>query len=153
MSKPSRQLVFGTLGEIEAEIARLQGGHRCAGSWTLAQICTHLAEATEYSLTEFPSHAPWFIRYTVGSYFLRRILATSRFPTGIKMPERYNPAPAAELGTAFPRLQAAHAAFMHHTGRLARHPLGPRPVKADWLKLHCLHAAHHLGFVVPEDAR
>ena len=145
-----RTLTFSSLGEVMSEVDRLLLGHRTIGDWTLGQICNHLSWALIGSVDGSPLRVPWVVRKTIGPFIASRILKTGRFPNGIKLPERYRPKPGLDARAEAEALRAAIRLFNSHAGAFADHPLAGPTGRATWERFHCIHCAHHLGFVVPE---
>jgi len=54
-----------------------------------------------------------------------------------------------ELGPAIEELRRAIDRYLGHRGRLRPHPLFGCLSRADWDRLHCVHAAHHLSLQAP----
>ena len=46
-------------------------------------------------------------------------------------------------------LRAALARFAWHADPFPDHPYLGRLTREEWIRFHCLHAAHHLSFAVP----
>jgi hypothetical protein len=149
--KPDRRaLEFVHLSEVMGEVDRLLPGHKTLGNWTLGQICHHLASAMIYSVDGFPSLAPWPLRKTVGKLVGRRLFRTGRMPDGIKLPAEFGPQPGLDDRAEAEALRAAIRCFESHPGPFGSHPLiGPLD-RESWTRFHTIHAAHHLGFVIPE---
>src|SRR5262249_59941626 len=59
------------LGDAEQLLA---AGYDRAGSWSLAQVCDHLARVLTLSLDGFPSRMPWAVRLLARWLYLRRFL-------------------------------------------------------------------------------
>lgn len=147
-----RTLRFGTLDDVMPEVDRLlNGGHRSIGNWSLGQICNHLSDAIRGSVEGgFPSMAPWPVRVTLGKVIKRRLLSTERMPEGVKLPEKYLPREGLDARAESEALRASISVLGQHTGPMADHPFfGPTSLD-DWRRFHAIHAAHHLGFILPE---
>ena len=145
-----RRLGFASLGEVMPEVDRLLVGHRTVGNWTLGQICNHLSWAVIGSVEGSPLRVPWIVRKTVGPFIVRRILKTGRFPEGINLPEKYRPGPGLDARAEAEALRASIQLFGSHAGPYADHPLAGPTDRETWERFHCIHCAHHLGFVRPE---
>lgn len=158
--KPSpRTLTFGTWDDLLGELERIEassraGAVRLAGNWTIGQNCEHIARVMKWFFDGFPMKPlPAPVRLVFRLTVKRRML--QRFPRGLNPPGRFRqmtaPAPVSdEDGVRLLREQIAR----FQRGEAARHPspmlgaLTPDEV----VRLHLNHAAHHLGFIVP-DAR
>ena len=148
-----RPLTFASLDEVMPDVERLLRGHTTVGSWSLGQICSHLAQALHFTIDGFPAEArlPWIIRKTIGRFLLWRILRTGRFVEGMRMPVKYEPVPGSDARTEAESLRAALRRFAAHTGPLAEQPLYGPVSRAVWERFHCIHCAHHLRFALPAE--
>ena len=146
-----RTLQFQNLNEVMPEVDRLlKGGHRTVGQWALGQICNHLAEVIRLSVEGFSGQAPWPVRKTVGQVMKRRFLSRGRLPSGLKLPEKYQPKPGLDDRAEAEMLRAAIQYLDRHTSPMAAHPLLGSMSRDEWLLFHAVHAGHHLGFAIPE---
>lgn len=125
--------------------------HRSMGNWSLAQVVWHIAETFQGSMDGF----------LLGGHRLRRIFLGRRIlswtfkngiPRNITLDVKLNPPPDVDLESALSKLRKAVDRYEKHTGRLRPHPVFGRLNRKDWDRLHCFHCAHHLSFLVPEDA-
>ena len=152
MMEGRRTLAFSSLAEVMPEVDRLLAGHRTVGNWSLGQICNHLSKphTSGCPVEGFPRKAPWPVRKLIGPVAKRRIFATGRMPSGVRLPEKYAPKPGVDARAEAEALRATLHLFSAEAGPLVPHPLfGPLTV-AEWHRFHCIHCAHHLGFAVPE---
>ena len=149
MAATRRPLAFALLDDVIPDVDRLLAGHITVGSWSLGQICDHLARSITYSLEGFPVRAPWLLRKTLGPLILRRILRSGRFIEGMKAPRPYQPRPVADARDEAEVLRAVIRRFTSHDGPLAEHPLAGAVSRSVWERFHCIHCAHHLSFVLP----
>jgi hypothetical protein len=145
-----RQLEFASLDDVMPEVERLLAGHTTVGGWTLAQICNHLATGIRLTL-DVPVHPSEPTREQ--DLARRRFFSRSQFPEGMQAPipvlvpqaDLDAPKEAGSLGAAIARFAAC-------TRPLPAHPrLGPLS-REEWIRFHCMHCAHHLGFAVPTRA-
>jgi hypothetical protein len=149
-----RQLFFAGLEEVMPEVERLAAGYKAVGQWSLGQICNHLTASFNFVTVgvsgSSPSNAPEDPRLAL---IRTRFFRAGRFPDG-------KSAPVSELvpGTGLDdRAEAealcdALARFDLATGPCRAHPFLGSMTKEEWSRFQCLHAAHHLGFVVPVDS-
>jgi hypothetical protein len=142
-------LAFASLDHVIPDVDRLLAGHITVGNWSLGQICDHLARSITYSLEGFPVRAPWLLRKTLGPLILRRILKSGHFVEGMTAPRPYQPKPVADAQDEAEGLRAAIRRFATHDGPPAEHPLAGAVSRSVWERFHCIHCAHHLGFVLP----
>lgn len=144
-----RSLSFASLDEIMPDVDRLLEGHQTVGNWSLAQICNHLATAIQSSIDGFDVRAPWFMRITLGKMMKRKVFATGKLQTGIKLPDRVLPKPGLDARAEAEALRASLRLFASHTGPVAAHPFFGPMTHAEWCRLHEIHCAHHLSFALP----
>jgi hypothetical protein len=147
-----RLLSFASLDEIMPEVTRLLQGHKTAGQWSLAQICNHLAMAFNSVAGGVPvgqeATSPDDERERHAG-IRQSFLALDRFPDGRISPPRLVPGEGLDSYQEAASLADAVARFIAAEGRFPAHPrIGPL-TKDEWVRFHCLHTAHHLGFVVP----
>ncbi len=148
-----RQLQFDRIDQVMPEVDRLLAGYRAVGQWTLGQVCNHLTVLMLQSVEGFPKQMPRIVRRTVGPLVYRRISATGKMPAGVPAPRQYQPSSGLDDRAEAESLRAAVRLFSSHTGPLAEHPFFGSLDRNQWNRLHCIHCAHHLGFLLPELAR
>ncbi len=149
---PRRALRFEDLGQVAEEVKRLRrGGYVRAGKWGLAQVCEHLALALEAMMTGFPRPFPWWVRWLGGPVVRAWVFATGRFPAGLPTPAGVAPAADVDEGAAIHHLLEALERFTRFDGPLAPHPAFGRLSRRQWERLHLIHCAHHLSFLLPQD--
>ncbi len=144
-----RDLTFASLDDVMPEVERLLSGHTTVGRWTLEQICNHLASALRLTMEDPPSPAEPTREQRVAR---RLFFRSGRFPDGMEAPVYVlQPQPGLDAATESEALREAIARFASTTGPFPAHPiLGPL-TKVEWIRFHCLHCAHHLGFARPLD--
>jgi hypothetical protein len=151
MGSVGRQVTISSLDEVMPDVDRLLRGHTTIGNWSLGQICSHLAQAMNFTIDGFPREAfpPWIIRKTLGRLLLWHSLRTGRFTEGLTMPKKYEPTPGTDARVEAESLRATIRRFAAHSGPLAEHPMKGAVSRAVWERFHCIHCAHHLGFALP----
>jgi len=148
-----RTLRFNSLDDVMPEVDRLLGGgHQTIGKWSLGQICNHLTGAVELSMArvDVASFAPWPVQATVGKVLKRLVLGRGRLPDGVKLPEKYEPLAGLDARTEVDALRAALRSFAEHPGPFGSHPMFGLLRREEWSRFHTIHAAHHLGFAIPQ---
>jgi hypothetical protein len=145
-----RPLVFSSLDQVMPDVDRLLNGHTTVGHWSLGQICNHLAESLVYSVEGFGVQAPWLIRKTLGQIFKRQLFNTGQMREGIQLPEKFLPRPGLDARAEAEALRGALQMYSSHSGPLADHPMFGPLGRDEWTRLHCIHMAHHLSFVLPQ---
>ena len=156
-----RPLSLASVADAPAEADRLRtAGYERAGSWDLTQTCGHLADWLGYAVngdTPVPAALRpvfWVVRRTAGPRGLRRILDAGAMQPGVptvkKSVPAANPDPAAEAA-AVERLRTAAVRFDRHPGDYADSPIFGPLTRDQCRRLHAIHCAHHLGFLIPKD--
>ncbi len=141
-----RTLKFNSCADALAEIRLLRRGYAKSGKWTLPQMGTHLSELMELMKDEPPADDLALTEKQAASqaHFLEPLLAGGPMPQG----GQNNP-PADAGDDQIDRLQANFAKLdACPNDHVTSDALGPMPLE-KWRRLHLLHAAHHLGFLVP----
>lgn len=146
-----RLLSFDELSEIMPDVQRVKASHRTFGRWTLGQICVHLAASFNGSIDGLDLRRHRFKRF-----FFARLLLWYTFRYGIPVDYQVDPGIEPEsdvnLDEAVDELSRAIRRYQDHRGSLAAHPLFTRMSRENWYRLHRIHCAHHLSFVLPEGA-
>jgi hypothetical protein len=143
-----RILDFHSLDHVMPEVQRLLAGHATVGNWSLGQILDHLATAIRMTSGGRSESTP-----RAGSdVFRKRFFKTRRFPAGAQAPHpRLIPAPDSDAQEQAALLGKAIARWSSTEGPFADHPLLGTLTKDEWTQFHCIHCAHHLGFVIPAE--
>lgn len=152
-----RTLKFDSLDEIVRDAEQLlAAGYNRVGKWDLAQACGHVSEWMRYGMDGFP-RAPWFLRpmfwllrNTVGGRIFRRSLATLKMPDGAPTAPESVPQPDGDAAAAVARLKEIVKRMKAFPGEPIRSPFLGRMTRDEWVKLHLMHAGHHLGFLIPK---
>lgn len=147
-----REVTFTSIDQVMTDVDRLLAGHTKGGNWSLGQICNHLTKTVVGSLEGYELRPPWILRYVVAPIFLKRMLKTGRMPTGVKAPAPIAPGEGLDDRAEAEALRAALKLFAAHTEPLPNHPLFGRLSHAQFERVHCIHAAHHLSFLHPVGA-
>jgi hypothetical protein len=156
MKVERRRLSFERLEDAVAEAeALLAVGYHRAGNWDLTQCCDHLSVLMQYPLDSFPTFplpmrlATWVLRHTIAPRMLKRILDTERWPEGVPTDNASVPIESGRDIEGVERLRRAVDRLLTHSGPLRPSPLLGLLDKETLVRLHRIHAAHHLGFLVP----
>jgi hypothetical protein len=144
-----RQLSFARIDDVMPEVDRLLAGHATVGNWSLGQACNHLA-ATLRVAAEPPKPMPWVVRRTVGPLLLKYILRRGSMPAGVKAPADLLPKPGLDARAEAEALRATIRLYQERVPDRFEHPFFGRVRKSDLTRLQCIHAAHHLSFVLPD---
>jgi hypothetical protein len=147
-----RQLSFARLDDVMPELDRLLAGHATVGNWTLGQICSHLASTLRVA-ADPPRPMPWIVRRTAGPLLMRYILRRGSMPAGVKAPADLVPKPGLDARAEAEALRATIRLYHERVPERFEHPFFGRVAKADLTRLQCIHCAHHLSFVLPQEDR
>jgi hypothetical protein len=115
----------------------------------------HLAKTIEAGLENQAARFPLWLRVVapvLGPVIFRRILKKRRFPTGVKAPANLVPNESCDCADAVARLNAAIARAAAFRGPRSRHPIFGRATVEQWQEAMMIHCAHHLSFLVPNEA-
>ncbi|MEM1224301.1 MAG: DUF1569 domain-containing protein [Planctomycetota bacterium] len=151
-SKQKRTLDFHTADEVVAEINRLRAqGYDKTKNWNLTQICEHLTATMSGGMDGFGFRLPWVLRATVMKWIFQRMLRTRKMVSGPTL-ERLKPKSAegpdddAIIDTCFATIDRARS----WDGSMDDYPFLDHLSAEDWKQFMWMHAAHHLGFLVPK---
>jgi hypothetical protein len=151
-----RHLTFATLGDAVRDAEQLLArGYERAGTWGLAHCCHHLAVLMGWPIDGFPPMsaprrvAAWVLNHTVARRWLRRVLDTGVWPTGTPTDGRTFPPPGCTEAEAVAMLRRATDRLLAHAGPFRPSPLFGLLDKEALVRLHLIHTAHHLSFLVP----
>jgi len=155
---PRRPLDFADLGAVRSEIARLEsaaadGTLVAAGDWTLDQACWHLARFMRMSREGFTFRAPLPLRLA-GRFMKGWALGPKPSPRGIRLRGPLSALEPSGPCADGPAQLRGELDAITERGERYTHPsplLGPL-AHEEWVRLHCKHAAHHLGFFRTADA-
>ena len=94
---------------------------------------------------------PWAMRLA-GKPALYVTLWTNWIPAGYKAPDQFQPkVPPADDPAVLENFRATVAELENFTGEFHPSPLFGQLSPAQWRRIHLIHAAHHLGFLVPDE--
>ena len=145
MTPSRRKLWLRDADAVCADILHLRRGYTQAGGWTLPQVCWHLNAVIARWTSTGPPPAPALLPNH--KEVLANTLATGTLPK-INAPEAIIPpatATDADIDTFLESLER----FKAFRGPFARHRLFGEIPFDDYMRLHYIHASHHLSFLVP----
>jgi len=144
-----RTLNFNGLDGVMPEVERLLTGHETTGRWTLGQILYHLVVGIRLSM-EGKSEAEPVEGRDPSRVYRRLFFRSDRFPENthpplaiLIPPDSCDPHEQAEA------LREAIERFTSNNGAFSSHPVLGSLSKAEWMRFHGMHCAHHLGFAMP----
>ena len=145
MKPAKRKLELNDIDAIAAEVRQLRAGYIQVGNWNLPQTCWHLDIVLRRWTSPGPPAAPALLPDAAA--VLAKILAEGEVPR-LNAPEVVVPPPTA-TDADVDRYLASLEAFKSFRGPFNPHRLfGPIPFD-DFMRLHHIHAAHHLGHLIP----
>ena len=146
-----RGLAFNSYEEIVKEVEALQkAGYKKTGAWSLGQICSHLDYYFKGSLDGFNPMLPWIVRLIIGKPTLWWLKKAGHMkpggmtaPQSVPSPDRNEKEGIEGVLNSLRRLEQARD--------LRPSALFGELTVEEWRWLHLTHAAHHLGFLIPEE--
>ncbi|MFO0804845.1 MAG: DUF1569 domain-containing protein [Gemmataceae bacterium] len=154
-----RTLRFATLDDAVADAEELLAkGYDKAGQWSLGQVCGHLANWLSYPMDGFPKAPPpirlmlWLARHSIGPGKLKQYLATGDMGAGKPTMPQSVPAPDADDREGVAKYRAMVDRAIRFAGTPLPSPLFGPMDRDTWVKLNCVHAAHHLAYLTPKHA-
>jgi hypothetical protein len=146
-----RDLKFNSLSQVMPEVDRLLQGYVRGRNWTLGQVCQHLALSLERTVEGWRGSAPWLVRKTIGPWIGAWILSSGKMPEGSKFRPEWGLEPGSGLDDRA-EAEALRGALHYYAGRsdpFPAHPVFGPLSRLKWDRLHCIHCAHHLSFLLP----
>jgi hypothetical protein len=150
MTPGRRTLRYASLDEVTPDVERLLEGHATVGTWSLAQICRHLATVMR-RVVDLPASTPQGPSKWVGEEQKRPVLDSGMLPEGPFGPPEVMPgeAPGEREEAEGPRAAIPH--YQASVGPMIPHRLFGPPSREEWDQLQLVHLAHHLSFAVPKE--
>ena len=149
MTPGRRILSYESLDEIMPDVDRLLDGHTTVGNWSLAQICRHLATLMR-RLVDLPASTSHDASQRVGEELKRQFFESGMVPEGIPTSPVLLPADSLNQREEAEELRQAIAHYKASPGPVVPHVLFGYLTRAEWDRFHCIHAAHHLSFAIPQ---
>jgi hypothetical protein len=140
-----RKLSLRNADELRADVLHLRKGYTQAGSWTLPQICWHL----NVVITRWTTTGPQSIPALLPNHreVLAQILATETLPK-LNAPEVIIP-PATATDADIDAFLESLERFKSFRGPFPAHRLFGEIPFDDFMRLHYIHASHHLSHLIP----
>jgi hypothetical protein len=150
MNPRRRPLSFSNLSEVMPDVDRALRGYDKVGNWSLGQVCNHISGALRFTVEGYPARAPWLVRVTIAPLVFRRVMKTGQMPENARVPDVFLPKPALDDRAEAEALRGAIQLYVEHTEPMALHPFFGKMTRSQWDRFHCIHAAHHLSFLLPQ---
>jgi hypothetical protein len=151
MTPGRRTIRYERLDDIMPDVDRLLDGHATVGRWTLAQICRHLATVMR-RVIDLPASTPHDASRWVGEEAKGRFFESGMVPEGMPTTASLLPAELLDEREEAEGLRQSISRYKASPGPVVPHVLFGFLTREEWDRFHCLHAAHHLSFAVPEAA-
>ena len=150
-----RTLDFASADEVIEEINRLRrGGYQKTGNWNLTQVCQHLNGTMTGGMDGFGFRLPWILRATVNKWAFRYTLKTRKlgkgFPTFKSLKPTETDSGDDDDGLIDQCIECLRR-VADFPGPLSDYPLLNEISVDDWRQFMWIHAAHHLGFLIPNE--
>ena len=89
-----------------------------------------------------------FLRPAMRRWLLPKLLSNDS-PRGIRTASAFMPPADTDDAAETTKFRESVAKLQQHEGDYAPHPAFGRMSREQILEIHCLHAAHHLRFLIP----
>jgi Protein of unknown function (DUF1569) len=143
-----RPLSYRSLDDVMPDVECLLRGHRTVGTWSLAQICRHLATVMR-RVVDMPASTPHDPSLWVGEEQKRQVLDSGMLPEGIQGPPQVMPTETLGEREEAEGLRQAIAHYKASAGPVIPHRFFGPLTKDEWDRLQLIHVAHHLSFAIP----
>ena len=154
-----RELRFETFDDAVRDAEHLLSvGYDRVGKWDLAQCCGHLQRWISYPMDGFPPTPLLFrpilflMRNLVAPRELSKALESGTTKPGMPTIPQSVPHPGEDAAKAVQAFRETVARFKSHPGPFHPSPLFGSLDREKLTRLHVIHAAHHLSFLVPKTA-
>src|SRR5262245_39643223 len=131
------------LADLDAVVREAQAlhtqGYTRGGTWSLGQMCDHLAQTIERSMDGFPAKLPAPVRWLITWLYWKKVERHEPMKRKVDAPKWLAPPPAVEDPVGLARLQAAVARFNAHPAALHPSPVFGRLTKEQWHECHVWH--------------
>lgn len=143
-----RALRFQSFDEVMPDVERLLQGHKTVGTWSLGQICRHLALVAR-RVVDMPTSTPADPSQWVPEDQKREVFASGQLPEGLPGPPENRPPSGLDALEEAEGLRQAIAYYRASPGPAIPHRLFGPLTREEWERLQLIHMAHHLSFASP----
>ncbi len=156
---PRRELSFSSLGDLKAELDRLDAAHAAGnlentGNWKPAEIYDHLGRFWTCSLDGFPAgKLPLPLRLLGRFVFKKGAISGSQPPPGFKIPkgaEHFLPRDGVTYEQGAEALRTCIERVEKGDSYVPESPLFGKLTRDQWTTIHLGHCAMHLSFLDPK---
>lgn len=155
-----RELDFRSADDVIAEIESLRShGYRRMKQWNLTQICKHLTATMQGGLDGWGFRLPWIVRATYMNWEFHYALKNRRMFQGLPTLGVLKPPAAPSDGAAGDDDEVIRTCIdtcrrtSQCSGTMTDNPLFNHVSAEDWKEYMWIHAAHHLGFLIPQQTQ
>jgi hypothetical protein len=148
MTPGRRTLRFESLDDIMPDVDRLLAGHKTVGTWSLAQICQHVATVMR-RVVDLPASTPQDPSKWVGEDQKRQVFESGVIPEGLPGPPEVIPTETLGEPEEAERLRQTIAYYKASAGPVIPHRFFGPLSKQEWERIQLIHVAHHLSFAIP----
>ncbi|QGJ70771.1 Hypothetical protein PBC10988_24690 [Planctomycetales bacterium 10988] len=148
-----RTLDFGTGQEVIEDIQHLQTvGYQKLGNWNLSENCDHLHRVMQSGLNGFQNfRVTPLLRWTIGPYYLRKLMKTRQMPTGYStikslVPEGHEGDDSEKIADCIKSVRQIEAM----EGPPFVHPIFGKMTVEEFKQLQWIHAGLHLSHLIPK---
>ncbi len=155
-----RELKFGSLADLSAELDRLQQAHDAGtltttGNWSPGQNLQHCAKVWGCGIDGFPSEMkpPVVLKWIASALFKKRAMSGKTAPAGFRLPKQAAAFLPDDHGVSF---EQGMREFRTQIARVERgekftavSPIFGAMTHDQWLNLQMGHCQLHLGFLKP----
>jgi hypothetical protein len=142
---------FHNYDELLADAQALHAnGYERQGTWSLGQVCRHLAGTMEKSLEGFPKSEPWYIRFVARTFVLPSILKHQQHKRRYPAPAYLVPPDGEDDRVGLEALKSAVARLKAHPGELQFHPVFGKMTRPQWQEFHLWHCENHFSYLLPK---
>lgn len=148
ISATRRKLHFNTMTDILADVDEMSSAeHQHLGEWTPAQNIDHVRRLIRLSHSGSEFKVPILLRI-MGRAMKSRILRSPMNP-GMQTVQALVPPNDLSFSDAAAAFREEISTIQRPGSMCQRSPLLGPLTHAQWEQLHCRHAEHHFGFIVP----
>jgi hypothetical protein len=152
MTEGRRTLHFNSFDEVMPDVERLLEGHTTVGTWSLAQICRHLATIAR-RVVDLPASTPSDPSQWVSEEQKRQVFDSGVIPEGLPCPPDLVPTETIGEREEAEGLRQAIVHFLASPGPVIPHRFFGHLTREEWHQLQLIHLAHHLSLALPISVR